>query len=85
MIDKKAMESLLQSVDSRQLAQLKNALEKTDSDTLQKQLQGLDSRKLDRLMRQLGVRDQAQKATVENLLGQVKRNPGLIDELRKKL
>lgn len=85
MLDKKALEALLQSADPKQVEQLKKAVSRADTSSVKSQLDHLDSRTLDKVLRQFNVTDKAQKAKIEGLLGQVKKNPGLIDELKKKL
>lgn len=84
-MNRRDLEAILRSADPKQLEHLKNMVEGSSSETIKRQLEQVDAKTLERAFRQFNITDDKQKQTVEQLLTQVKRNPAMIDQLKKKL
>ena len=77
-----SLDNLLKSVNKSKLSQLK---EKVENGELSQMLGSIDTEKANSMIREFGLEEQAKKLDLEKLIQEVKKNPQMIETLKKML
>ncbi len=77
-----SLDSILKSINKSKLEELKK---KAENGELSQMLSSIDTEKANHMIREFGLEEQAKKLDLEKLVQEVKKNPQMIETLKKML